>query len=1087
MPAFSEPAGEESAFTGTTPNLSANLGGMDEENASSVQHLGVESSSQGPQSEEKRDREDNAPGHSREDLGHELSLPEADHAILSPRELSVHVPQEGSAGPGEPQALSVASPAPANTVPTPETMCPKPRDREAEHAMGHLEAGYPSTRDPVGSPAGTPADKYLPQETRSMDSELAEGQGEGSESCSPDDETRDVLCRPRGSEPPRSTCRSSEDGDTVASPPPVSSFAWNIPRRAGEGAGGEGLAKVEDATSTLASVGQAGQASPSPGTSGGLEERRPPSSEDSSVRWTEGGDESPSTGVPGTTGTSASQSVTVKLPQEKPATLTANLDCLQVTRESGDTPAVSIATGVHPAKYVPVSIAGSRHADGPEHGLPLAPDGNIFPLLSDVHILNDSTTESPKERLCMAPSGPGGGCVCSDPPLHADDQSEEKSRALDRADNRSLEENFQEKGSETTQRVRPESLPSPQCPSEDDFQESRPTTSVAQGDITLVPLDHSPAHSREEGGQSSGPGTSVSAVATATVDDDHQAVSSVPPLSNALPEASRDGGPGHWEAGDKLKIITLEASVLEVWPPRQPTASECKTSEAGAMTPDGAWAVSAVLKADAPVPAPDPSGGASARSPEAEPGSALVNDREIHGGEEPASHAHQSSLSVQGLSQPRLLESSVDPVEEKELCVTDLPSEASKTGGRENVDSVSGNQEGIRLSAGDPAFFKRFLTGPQILESSVDPIDETGVVKRKADAQEPPESSLRLLGQESKSHNGNLGQRVDVGPAPLPAPCPDGSGEPSASGGQGSRERGERRSGEAAPSERPSADSAFPTLPLSTCLARMTRASAGGDAHATGQSHDTPGNELVQPRTHRGAFPDSEGAREHEREKRLPAPGGLAPSPLTSCLEGNITNLSMSHKVEAPEIEAPRSEDTKPIDAPGSPSVTLACVSGERASEDAPKTPQDPCQPGPSLDHRRRSGEARLGHAAAQNGRCPVTSLEEVAKMRETTGTGHLTEGIKKKILSRVAALRLRLEERENVKKNSSFLKKSPKRETAVPCTDERKDPQTPPCRREGKGEALSLSVAVKFGVAGQMSGSHVLLSPQQLRGPGRH
>lgn len=168
----------------------------------------------------------------------------------------------------------------------------------------------------------------------------------------------------------------------------------------------------------------------------------------------------------------------------------------------------------------------------------------------------------------------------------------------------------------------------------------------------------------------------------------------------------------------------------------------------------------------------------------------------------------------------------------------------------------------------------------------------------------------------------------------------------------------------------------------------------------------------------------------------------------------------MSHKVEAPEIEAPRSEDTKPIDAPGSPSVTLACVSGERASEDAPKTPQDPCQPGPSLDHRRRSGEARLGHAAAQNGRCPVTSLEEVAKMRETTGTGHLTEGIKKKILSRVAALRLRLEERENVKKNSSFLKKSPKRETAVPCTDERKDPQTPPCRREGKGEALSLSVA---------------------------
>ncbi|XP_039696549.1 alpha-protein kinase 2 isoform X2 [Pteropus medius] len=1065
MPASSEPAGEESAFTGTTTNSSPNLGGMDEENASLVQHLGIESSTQGPQSEAKQDREDKAPGHSREDLGHELSLPEADRAILSPCELSVHAPQEGSADPREPQARSVASPAPANIVPTLETMCHKPRDREAECAMEHLEAGDPSTRDTMDSAVGMPEDKYLPQETCSMDLELAEGQSEVSEFRSLDDKTLDVLCRTRGSEPPQSTCRSNEDGDMVVSPPPVSSFAWNIPQKASEGASEEGLAKVENATSTLASVGQASQARPSPSPSGGLEERQPPSSEDSSVQRKEGGAESPSTGASDTTGASASQSLTVELPQEKPTTFTANLDCLQVTRESGDTPTVSIATRVHPAKYVPVSIAGNRHADGPEQSLLQAQDENIFPLPSDVHILNDSTTESPKERLCLAPRGPGarvrvpglpaGGGVCSDPPLHADDQSEEKSQAVDRADTRRLEENFQEKGSETARGVRQESPPSQHSVSEDKFQESRPTTSVAEGDINLVPLDHSSANSREERGQSSGLGTSVSAVATATVDNDSQAVSNAPPLSNTLPEVSKESGPGQWGAGNKLKIITLEASVLEVWPPRPPTESACEASEAGAMTPDGVWAVSDVLKAGATVPEPDPSEIASARSPEAESGSALVNDREIREGEEPASHAHQSSLSFQCLSQPRLLESSVDPVDEKELCVTDLPSEASKTGGQENVNSVSPNQEESQLSVGHPAFFKRFLTGPQILESSVDPIDETGVVTWKVEAWELPESSLRLLREESKPNNANLGQRVEVGPASVPAPCPDEGTEPSPSGGSRSQERHESRSGEAEQSENLSADFVFPTLPLSNCLAIMTHASVGVHTHAAGQSHDTRGNELAQPGNHPCAFPDSKGAGERERENHVPAPSGLPQSPFTSCLEGNITNFSISHEIEEPEIEAPQSGDTKPTNASGSLSVTLASVSGERASEGAPKTQQDPCQPGPYLGHRKKSGEDRLSHMATQNGRCPVTSFEEVKKKQETTGSGHLTGGIKKKILSRVAALRLRLEERENVKKNSSFLKKGPKLETSVSRTDEQKDPQTPPCKREGKAPIL--------------------------------
>lgn len=102
---------------------------------------------------------------------------------------------------------------------------------------------------------------------------------------------------------------------------------------------------------------------------------------------------------------------------------------------------------------------------------------------------------------------------------------------------------------------------------------------------------------------------------------------------------------------------------------------------------------------------------------------------------------------------------------------------------------------------------------------------------------------------------------------------------------------------------------------------------------------------------------------------------------------------------------------------------------------------------------------------AAQMGRSPGPAWEEAKKKQEVTGSGHLTEGVKRKILSKVAALRLRLEERENTRKNGSFPKKIPKLDTSVSRTDENKDPKKPACKREGKGEAPLLSIPVKVWV----------------------
>ncbi|XP_004422636.2 PREDICTED: alpha-protein kinase 2 isoform X1 [Ceratotherium simum simum] len=1121
MPAFSEPAGEESAFTGTTTNSFPNLGGIHKENASLAHYVEVESCTRGPRHQENQDREDNAPVHSWENLGHELSIPKANNADMFPCERSAHLPQEGRAHPGKPELLSVASPEQANTTPTLETVCGVPRDREATCMRERLETGDQETCDTMDSPVG--ADKYLPQEICSMHLELA-GQSKVSDLCSPDDKTLDVLFQTRGSEPPQSTCESSKDRDSAMSPLFISTFTWNISQRAGRGATGGNPAEVENSTST----GQAGQEGLSPSISGGLEERQPLSSENNSFVWfKEGGDESPSTSALHTADTPASHSSIVKFPQEKPTTLTAHLECLQVTKGSGDTSAVTIATKVHAVKYLPVSVAGKNHADGPEERSLQEPDEKIFQLPSSVqlgHILNGSTTEAPKVLLCMTPGGPGvhihvpplpeGEDFCSNSPLQIVNQSGEMGRTMDRADNRSLEENFQEKGSETTQRVQQESLPHQGSLSEDGFQESLPTTSAAQGEINPVPSGQSSANSREDRRQSSGLGTSMSAAADATVEDDTQALSNVPPLSNILQEESKESGPGLWDVGHKLKIITLEASFSEVWPPRQLTASECKKLEAVPTIADRVWAVSDVLKADVTMPELYPSEiAASAHHPRAGSSSALANNRGIHESEEPASHAHWSSLSSQYLSQPRLLESSVDPVGERELCVTDLLSDASKTGGKKNVNNVSQNQEENQLRMDRPAFFKQFLTHPKILESSVDPIDETDVMEyATAETAEPSESTVGVIREESKLNDGNMGQRVKVQPAVLQVPCPQQSEEAiprenSINPNQEDRERGEAKQnhhdkakvevqpailqapcpdkgretipsgcsrsqiqegserglGKAEQSKNNKAEFVFPTLPLSSSLAVMTHASVGVDTHnSTGQVHDIPEKDLVEPRNHQYAFYNSKERRALESEcgNHVLSPSGLTWVPFTSSPEGNITNFSISHKIEKPKKEEAQIGETKPTSASGSPAVTLAFISGECASEKAPKRLQDPCQQGCTLGRGRKSREEKPSHMAAQTGRFPgappaVTGSEEVKKKQETSASGHLTEGVKKKILSRVAALRLRLEEKENVRKSSSLLKRTPKLETSVSCTDGKKDPKKPPCKREGKAPIL--------------------------------
>uniref|UniRef100_A0A8C3WB14 Alpha-protein kinase 2 n=1 Tax=Catagonus wagneri TaxID=51154 RepID=A0A8C3WB14_9CETA len=1100
MPAFSE-----SAPPGATTNSFPNLGETHKENASLTQYLEVESCARDPQQEENHAGAEHAPGRAWGDLGPALSTPEASSENMPPCALSAHLPQENSPAPRGPQVPSVSCPELVHTVPTLEALCDGPRDREAAWGVESLEAGDQGTCDAVGSPPGAPVGKYLPQEIRSMDFELA-GQCKVSDSWSPDDKTLDVLLQTGGSEPPWSVHENSKERNSAMPPLFISTFTWNMTPKASKDASGDSLAKAENSASALASMAKAGRERLSPSNLGWLEERQRPSSENGSAVWSKDGrDEGARASAQETADTWASRS-SIAFSQEKPAMLTANRECSEETRENGDTSALTTATKVHPHKYFPVSMAGNSQAGGLEESLPQVPGENISQFPADIQLgctLNNSTTESSKELAWGAPSGPEahvrvpqlpeGDGLCGGSPLQADDRSG-RSQTVDGADARSLEENVPEKGSESTQRAQ-------QGSPDADFQERLPTTSV-RGEISLAPLEHPSVRSGEETGHSSGLGTSMSVVA----EGDAGAPGSVPPRSDPLLEGAKESGPGCWEAGRKLKIITLEASVSETWPPRQLTGSKCNELEGGLVIPDGVWAASDVPKAGAARPEPASSEAASSCGPRTEPGSAFASSREIHGGEDKANNMHWSRVPSQCLSQPRLRESSVDPIDEMESRVTDLLAEASKTGRKDNVN-VSRNQ----LRVERPAFLQKALARPKVLESSVDPIEGPGAMAWKARVQTPALSEPTLqVRRESKLNGGDLAQRVEAQPASSRVLCPQQSGENIPNGNRISRdqkdsERGaagrsqcdeakgdvqstvlpapgpvdgresilsrcsrspvegvsERRSGEPEPRRNNKAESVFPILPLSSHLAVMTPASVGINTHhSTGQGHDVPENDLGEPGNQNACLGSERGAVKSEYGNRSPPSSGLTQGPLTSS-EGSITDFSRSHDIEEREIGGPPIGESKPTSTLGSRAVTPALISRRGTLEKVPTVLQGPCHQGSILGHGQKLGEEKAGHVVVQAGSLPAapqagTGSEKVREKQATPGSGHLAEGVKKKILSRVAALRLRLEERENVRKNSILLRKSPKLETSVSSTDEKKDPQRPPpCQLEGRAPVL--------------------------------
>ncbi|CAO2594295.1 Alpha-protein kinase 2 [Lemmus lemmus] len=1071
MPAFSQPAGEESSFTGTTTNFVSNLSEINQENASLAQYLDLEGCPQGPQQEARQSREGHMPGALWAEPAHERSTLEGNDEEVPQVPSSSHLPlpPSDSAHCWEPEALISQPSAPSLTL---ESMGSGARGREAVCVMGCFEAGDQETcYDTMDLTVGAPADKYLPEDICPEDLEPTEGQSKVCDLCSPD-KTLAVL-HAQGSESPQSTYESSKDENPAESPLSNGAFSWDTSQEASRGAVGETPSDLGNFPSIFSSTELY--------DFGGLGETQPLGENSSFVHVSEGGCKSSHLSIPGAIDTLAGYSSVGGCPREPSAESAANVDCHQMTRKTEDT--LVDATRVHTISCHTVSaLEDSNLADEADQASCEARKANNFESLSNIqpgHSLSSSISEMTREMFVVAPSIPGarghfslpGGQDLWSVSFQTNNQPGYKSQLVEGGHGRSLEEDFQEKGSERKQCTSHQ-----RSLSANDFQENLPLIPGTQQEVKAELFEYSLADSGEETGQSTNPRTSVPAAAEKTMEDDSQSLSNAPSLPDILLEEKEDLGLGSWAVVSKVKIIMLEAPDFETWPPEQAMQSGSKEAEVGLTAPSRGWALSDILRAGA--------------------------NRDTWAGEVPARYPYYSSLSSQCLGQPSLLESSVDPVEEG-LDVTVSPLKAPKSREMESVETRNEDQEGNEWKLRGPAFFRQLVTVPSILESSVDPIDgRRGMECVWSEKPEPSDSNTE--GNESTDRY--TCQRADIHPTTLQVPHPQNSGEiipnestinqnhidreqADAKQSQADKAKAEtqtalcqaqcpgeerqripsvcimsqdgsdRSLGEAGQVTKDKAELMSPMSSLSSCLRGVTPAPVevetnDSTSHIYGES---------VPRNHQDVLPEwkGKGAMESECGKPVPSSGDLSHTPCPSSPKGNVTCLSINHGIEELKSEEIQIVETKPLTSSHAPTKTLAFISGECESEKAPEglLLKDLCQKGSALASRKKSREEQQKQVVAQTSKAPgarsaMAGPEEDKKKQDTSGSGHLAAGVKKKILSRVAALRLRLEERENMRKNS-ILKKTPKIEKSLSHTDEKKDSQTAPCKVEDKAPVL--------------------------------
>ncbi|XP_074061256.1 alpha-protein kinase 2 isoform X2 [Macrotis lagotis] len=1075
----SESLWKASALSGTIINSRDTLLSISEGDGSLIQHMELEGYSPGPQNHERQDQVSDIcePESPREDKSAEQINSEASHENTLDCELLAHYQRVNDTDLGEQESLYTALAEVSYAVLTAAHSLSEPRVAEEQLVMVLHETGDTETGCDL-SPM--PCNDCLLQENCSMNSELAEGQREVSDLCLLRDVTMEQLSGAQDADPPCPTCGNRGAGDANTRSYPMNiSMGYSL-EGAYENEAKEKKISGENSVKELTRILKTDQERLSPSDLiSSWKTQIVPSENNCFSQLQEVGEERLLLATEDETETPSLCSMTAEHPEQKSnEMLTENINS-QVPSAREETPSLGTVVKGHQVKYLAVSIAQNNHSERTEESFSGAPMGSIVQLPSEEQSASaesDWTANTTEQQTLKDSLGTAAYLPHPQLPQREDflsnslgaiaDGLTSESQGLESAVNKSQEANWEGKVRESEQNVQQEIQPLQGLFSEGSAQDDFYTIIAARGQSSLLPIEHSTVISKEAKGHLGGPSVRVAMMSDEGERKDGQKV--LPTLQNLLEDVNKDAEDscqGDCESGGQ-KVPPLTELVSE---PSQPVWSVDLEGKVSSVVLDQVCEFSEELMAYNTEQTLDTVEIGTSNS------SNQFNLATIGFGGKIQEKKEISNInfcipSLQNLKDASILESSVDPINEKEACfaVSQFKGAFSvipEVSGKKNTGHVSKAQEEGRYLEGHPILLTPFLTHPQIMESSVDSTDGGEATECDGTGKfEISESTLGMLPEKRNLNKECFSQRLKVKPALLQVLCHK---EVEHLGERISRTGNERQSQESMESDLhepghkvqdSSTEGISASLVLSNSLVGLaTDTLIERDTNSIiSQTQDMPVNDLVELK-HNEWSSTSKECKNSENEytnnlsPTLPPSTGPVGLTLTPFLKEGVTYF-----VKDGNIEELTTEEPKVTYSLGSPIETLAFIPAECYSKTSPKCqdqlPLNQCLKDslPETVQKTRE-EKKHSHIMPLKSKVPETL--EGNKNQEMSGTGHLAEGMKKKILSKVAALKMRLEEKERARKNSIFSKKIPKFETLTE-NEEKKDPKKS-YKREGRAPVL--------------------------------
>ncbi|XP_044537446.1 alpha-protein kinase 2 [Gracilinanus agilis] len=1094
----SESLGKVYASSGTITSYQSSQQSTSEEDGFLAQHTQLESCSPGPPHHEKEDQESNLCqlASPRKDRPYEQTSSETSHENALDCDLLAHYQHVSDADLGEQESLYVALAEASYAVLTAEQPFSAPRDGEEPLDMApHETADTDTGCSPKYFPSSMPCNDYLPQENCSMGSQLADRQHQTSDLCLISDMTQEQFSQAQDTEPPCIMCENREVGDANTAPYSLSISMGNSLEGACERDTNENNIGDKNSVKELTTILEVDQEKLCPSNLASAWEVQISTENDCLSQLQEAGDETLLLRIEDEAGTSPLCSTIVEHPEQTSnEMLTKNIRGYQGPSDGEETSALGTVDKGHQAKYLALSIAQNNHLDRAEEHLPRVPAGSTAQSPSDEQsaLAGNGWTANAAEQLTL--EDPLGTVAHLPHPqlLQKEDFLSDslgaiadgltiKSEAPESAVDRKWAENCQREERESEQNLCKEIQPRQGSFSEEDsLQDGFYAIAAAWGQSSPLPLKYSTGNFEEEGGNLGLPSARVAAVnEEGERQSSPKVLSSLENLPEEAKENSADGSQGDYESGEGQKALALTDLVSEPSPPIQIVDLESKVSS---MIWDNACVISEKPEAENSIQKLDNSEiDRSTRSNQSD--SAIICcGREIQEKKEVGNDVGFCIPSLQHLKDSNILESSVDPINEKETCVgvsqfkgaLDVVSEVSE---KKNIGHVSKIKEKKESTEVQPILLTQFLTHPEIRESSVDSTDGTGVIECVGTGKlVTSESTLGVISEGRNLNRESSSQKLQVKTSLSQVPCHKevehlGERIPYVGHERQSQEGMESNLGEPVHKVQDSATECIaPSSVLSNSLVGLaTETSNERDTNSViSQTQDMPVNGLVEMKQHEQICSDSKACENTENDCTKYLSPTLPPSSvpfgftLASFPEGEATHFAMDGKIEELTTGEPKATNSL-----GSPVETLAFLPAESVSKTSPickdQQPPNRCQKGSLQGTVQKAREEKKHHyMMPPKSKVPETLAEEGNKKQEVSGTGHLAEGVKKKILSKVAALKMRLEEKERARKNSIFSKKIPKPETLTQ-NEEKKDLKRQSCKKECKAPVLLKNIQAEI------------------------